>query len=78
MAHRTDFPEQEGARTTILNGDILVHMPWCCFRAPVSTLKHQPEDGVLDLIDVADKFHAVFLTTFWLQRNRNVSKVYNC
>jgi hypothetical protein len=37
MAHGTDFPEHEGARATILKGDIVVYMPLCYFRSPVST-----------------------------------------
>jgi hypothetical protein len=73
MAHRTDFPEHEGARSTTLNSDIPVYMPWCYFRAPVSTLQHQTEDGDMDLIDVAAKFRTVFLTKFWPQRNRSGS-----
>jgi hypothetical protein len=29
MAHRTDFPDLDGARATGLNVDILVYMAWC-------------------------------------------------
>jgi hypothetical protein len=73
MAHRTDFPEQEGARATTLNGNIPVYIPWCYFRALVLTLQHRREDGRMDFIDVAAKFRAVFLTKFWCQRNRSGS-----
>jgi hypothetical protein len=53
MAHRTDFPEHEGARATILEGDIVVKMPWYYFRSPISTLQQLTEDGGIDLVDVA-------------------------
>jgi hypothetical protein len=55
-------------RAKKLNRDILVYMPWCYLRAPVSTLQHQTEDGVMDLTDVAAKFRAVFLTKFGPKR----------
>jgi len=32
MAHRTDFPNPDGARATDLNVDILVYMVWCDLR----------------------------------------------
>jgi hypothetical protein len=54
---------------TNLNGDI-VFMPWCYFRAPLSTLQHNSEDEGMGLIDVAAKFHTVILKSVWLQRNR--------
>jgi hypothetical protein len=62
MAQKTDFPENEGARTTNLTGDILVYMPRCYIRAPVSTLQHQTEDGGMNFIDITAKFCTVFLT----------------
>jgi hypothetical protein len=61
MTHRTDFPEHETARATNLNGDILIYMPWCYFRDPVSTLQQQTEDGGMDLIDITAKFPQLFL-----------------
>jgi hypothetical protein len=73
MAHRTYFPEHRIAGATNLNGDILVHMPWCHFRYPVQTLQHQTGDGGMNLIDVAAKFSAVFLIQFLSQRNRSAS-----
>jgi hypothetical protein len=51
-----------------LNCDILLHMPWFYFRAPVSTLKHLTEDGGLEFIDVATKFLQFFLKTFGPKR----------
>jgi hypothetical protein len=73
MAHRTDFPEYKGSRATNLNGDIPVYMPWCYFRAPVSTLQHQTEDGGMDLNNVAAKYREVFLRKLWSQRDRSGS-----
>ena len=43
------------------------------FMFPVSTLHRQTEDECKDLIDVADKSRALFLTTFWVQGNRTGS-----
>jgi hypothetical protein len=59
MALSTNFPDAEGARAI--------------FRVPQSTLQSQTEDGGIDLIDVAAKCRALFLTRFRAKRDRSGS-----
>jgi hypothetical protein len=43
------------------------------FRVPLSTLTRRTEEGGLNLIDIAAKCRALFLTRFWAQRERDGS-----
>jgi hypothetical protein len=43
MAHRTDFPDSDGARETNINGNILVSMGWCNLQ--VASINHTTPDG---------------------------------
>ena len=51
---------------------LLTAISWCMwrgviFRVSLATLELQTEDGGVDLIDDAAKFHALFPTRFWAQ-----------
>jgi hypothetical protein len=59
MGHSKDFPEAEGACAIL--------------RVPLSTLQRQTEDEGMDLIDVAAKCPALFLTRFRTQVDRKGS-----
>jgi len=62
MAHNTDFPDSDGARTTNLNDNNLVSK-WfgAIFRAPLSTTQRRTEDEKLDLLDVVSKCRVLFI-----------------
>ena len=64
-AHSTDFPGLRGARATCLNGNILVYMAWWDLRSTFISLTRA--EGGMDLLDVAAKCRAHFVTRFWSQ-----------
>jgi hypothetical protein len=62
--------EHEGQPLTTISWDIL---RGAIFRVPLSTLTRRTEEGGLNLIDIAAKCRALFITRFWAQRERDGS-----